>query len=282
MSDGTAKAMLDAIRATGFNRPNRLAGWIGGSVVSTIVGTALLKALVHAFHHTPTWVLVVLVLAVALTVWGVVMVKAERKLAPAHVAPDLVLDTMDHKRVGDEMLAEGSLTEATAQQWTNSVLGFLRGRYTAAAVKRFLGAGSGTAKDRMAGRLAVLGELITQSERGQELTPEQRLAHDLRFHRRQGQAMLARAEFAKQGHLMFGGADQLPAEIDQWVQQGHDRLRQRPELAQRFLDASPGFLSNVLWTQLAEAPDIMKAHLAVLDEIIGDLAGSGSRSRAVG
>ena len=112
-------------------------------------------------------------------VWSLVLFLAHRHVE-AHIAAGSIhrsdaprsrwrerrLDLINHKRVGEEQLAEG-FSEAAAQQWTNSVLVFLRRKtlvlrrgFAPADVEQFLNAGSGTNRERMPDRLTVLGDVI--------------------------------------------------------------------------------------------------------------------------
>jgi hypothetical protein len=77
-----------------------------------------------------------------------------------------------HKRVGDELVGEATrwrrhtntlVSEADAQDWTDSVLHFLFEHGSAHDQERFLMAGTGPACERMAERLAVLRELIHET-----------------------------------------------------------------------------------------------------------------------
>jgi hypothetical protein len=75
---------------------------------------------------------------------------------------------MDHKRVGDELVAEAANyglrpSDGDAQVWTNSVIAFL-GAHLAAGLDEFMTAGKGSSRDRISGRLDVLGRMVEHLE----------------------------------------------------------------------------------------------------------------------
>jgi hypothetical protein len=86
-------------------------------------------------------------------------------------------ELLNHRRVGEELLAEGDLSEAGAQVWTDSVQAFLRRRgvmrrwFRAEDVEAFLIAGTGTNRERMPARLDVLGRVIENTPAGLQVSP---------------------------------------------------------------------------------------------------------------
>lgn len=85
-----------------------------------------------------------------------------------HVRPEpLYLVLLDHKRVLDELTAEGILDEAVAQENTVAILGTLRARREHGAAARFMKAGKDgdTNLGRLPARRQVLAELAEDFER---------------------------------------------------------------------------------------------------------------------
>lgn len=75
---------------------------------------------------------------------------------------------MNHKRVGDELVAEAAQyrlkpSDGDAQVWTNSVIAFL-GAHVSSGLDEFMMAGKGSSSDRITDRLEVLGRLLEQLE----------------------------------------------------------------------------------------------------------------------
>lgn len=121
----------------------------------------------------------VVALGVVMLAWALVLYLAHRHAEAEHAAHSIHrsdspsmrwrerrLDLINHKRVGDEMFAQG-ISDAAAQQWTDSVLVFLRRKsfwfrrgLPPEQVERFMTTGTGTSSQRMPDRLAVLGDLI--------------------------------------------------------------------------------------------------------------------------
>lgn len=96
----------------------------------------------------------------------------ELSVAPAVTAPperppeeepaNVRLNLINHKRVGDEMIAKGLsfVAEWAAENWTNSVVDYMSGRISGDEIEVFLNAGGGTTRDRMPDRLRLLGQMI--------------------------------------------------------------------------------------------------------------------------
>ncbi len=60
----------------GISSPAKLALYVGGTVVSSVVGTAVLNVI----HQTPTWLLLVFFVALMIMAWGALIMRAERRV----------------------------------------------------------------------------------------------------------------------------------------------------------------------------------------------------------
>jgi HNH endonuclease len=92
------------------------------------------------------------------------------------------------------------------------------------------------------------------------------LVHDLRWHVHKGQEVEAQVRRAKLFDVL-----RLKPDIEAWTLQAHARLRERPDLAQRFLDADPGFRSADPHDQMVDAVGIMSRRVECLQRIVGEL-----------
>ena len=74
----TAKAMRDTLREAGITtNPGRLALYVGGTAVSSAIGSAVLNLI----HRTPWWLLVLFFLGLMVMAWGGIVVRADKKLS---------------------------------------------------------------------------------------------------------------------------------------------------------------------------------------------------------
>ena len=75
---------------------------------------------------------------------------------------DLRLELVNHKRVGEEMLAKGQdvVPHRSAQNWTDDVLETLREHATPAIAETFRTVGSGNIVERMPDRIQTLQNIL--------------------------------------------------------------------------------------------------------------------------